>query len=139
MADGPSRSAYEILGQSKRRSAVYLKYATKPTPAFQEYVFNFNTDQQAELEEVADVVPRVFLGLVCVQAEQICCLPYEKLQGLIEERKRQRDEDEDMYTVLVTAPANKSFRVYMNVPGKKKTQFGEMTISRRDFPSVIFD
>jgi len=61
------------------------------------------------------------------------------LLALIERRKDLKGADEETYTVLVTAPANKSLRVYMNVPGVKKTQFGEITISRNDFPSVIFE
>jgi hypothetical protein len=137
--NGPSRSAYEILGQSKHRSAVYLKYATSPTDAYDEYVFNFNTINLSELEEIAEVVPKVFIALVCVQAEQICCLPYRELLELIKRRKELKGGNEETYTILVTAPENKSLRVYMNVPGVKKKQFGEITISRNDFPSAIFE
>jgi hypothetical protein len=136
---GPSRSAYEILGQGKRRSAVFLKFATTPTQAFEEYVFNFNRDQLAELEEIASVVPRVFLALICVTARHICCLPYEELLNLISGRRERKGSKEAIYTLLVTMPKNKSFRVYMNVPGRRKQQFGEIVISRNDFPSVMFE
>ena len=135
---GASRSAYEIFGQAKRRSAVYLKYATSPTQAYDEYVFNFDKSQLAELQEIADVVPKVFVVLVCVRAEHICCLPYKKLLKLIDQRKKERGADESMYTVLVTAPQNKSFRVYTNFPGKKGQWLGELIVSRNDFPHVIF-
>jgi hypothetical protein len=91
------------------------------------------------LEEIASVVPRLFLALICVKAEQICCLPYGELLNLIEERTQRKGSEEATYTLLVTVPKNKGFRVYMNVPGKKKQQFGETIVSRNDFPTVIFE
>jgi hypothetical protein len=139
MKGGPARSAYEIFGQGKARSAVYLKFAAKPTPAHGEYVFNFNNAQLDELEAIAEVVPRVFLALICVEARHICCLAYERLLMLVAERRKRKGSPESTYTVLVTARPNKAFRVYMNVPGKKNLQFGELTVSRNDFPSVIFN
>ena len=47
--------------------------------------------------------------------------------------------NEDQYTVLVTAEAGKSLRVYMNQPGVKNTILGkELVIPRKAFPDVIF-
>jgi len=138
VAKSASRSAYDIHG-SKKRAGVYLKYATDPTPSYGEYVFNFQDEHLAELDEIAPIVPKLFLALVCVSAREICCLQYEQLLALIQERKKRRGAAEDTYTVLVTAEKGKSFRVYMNVPGVKKTKFGELTISRNDFPKAIFE
>lgn len=59
--------------------------------------------------------------------------------NLIQRRRAEKDEDEDQYQVLVTAPKGKSLRVYVNAPGVKKTLLGEpMIVGRSDFPEMIF-
>jgi hypothetical protein len=134
---GVSRSAYEVYG-TQARSAVYLKYATAPTVAYEEYVFNFDEDHLAELKELAALAPKLFLALICVEAHEICCLPYEKLISLIYERKERKGTSERTYTLLVTAYAGRSFRVYMNAPGKKGERLGELVVPRNAFPGDLF-
>ena len=41
-------------------------------------------------------------------------------------------------TLLVTLPKGKSFRVYVNAPGKRKVALGEFLVPRKAFPDVIF-
>lgn len=131
---GVARNAYCI----NDKVAVYLKYASNPTPAYDEFVFNFDRDHLAELEEIARLVPKIFLALVCVSARHICSLPYDDLLELVRGRRTRKEAPEDTYAVLVTAAEGRSFRAYMNVPGVKKTKFGELTISRNNFPRTLF-
>jgi hypothetical protein len=115
-----------------------LKYATAPTASYNEYVFNFDEEHLAELDELAEIAPKLFLALICGEAREICSLPYENLVSLIDERKERKGAAEKTYTLLVTADAAKSFRVYMNVPGVKKRKFGELTVPRNAFPRALF-
>ena len=136
LAAGVSRSGYRINDDI----GVYLKYASKYTPAYREYGFTFRKQHLAELAEIAKVSTKVFAALVCVKARQICCLGYSDLVRMVDARKAKKGSAEDQYVVLVTLPAGKSFRVYVNAPGVRKTMLGHpLIVNRNDFPSVIFD
>src|ERR1700730_11063603 len=74
---------YENAYRINSDIAVYLKYASKPTKSHQEYVFTFNKANLAELEALAKVNGKTFLALVCVDAREVCCLPYDQLLRLI--------------------------------------------------------
>jgi len=119
--------------------SVYLKYATKPTPRFQEYIFTFTADHIKELAQIAQATPKTFIALVCVKDREVCCLPYSELLKLVARREKALGSPEDAHTILVTAPKGKSLRVYVNAPGKKKTILGkELVVSRNAFPDGIF-
>lgn len=117
---------------------LYLKYATRPKGRFKEFIFTFREEHLEELSVLKARAKKIFVGLICVSARQICCVPYKTLLALIAERKRDKGSDEALYTVLVTMPSGKSFRVYMNAPGQRKVMIGERIIPRDDFPDVIF-
>ncbi len=68
--------------------AVFLKYASKPTPAFDEYAFTFHADQLKELEEIAAEHPRTFVALVRVKDREICCLSHAQLAEMVSRRRR---------------------------------------------------
>ena len=130
-----SRSAFKINDDI----GIYLKYATKPKPPFREYVFTFNSDHLAELAALRRLRSSVFLALVCVKARQICCLPHTDFEALVEARKKAKGSPEEQYALLATVPVGKSFRVYVNAPGKRKVMLGkEIIISRNAFPKDIF-
>ncbi|MEQ8763271.1 MAG: hypothetical protein RL885_05050 [Planctomycetota bacterium] len=134
-AGAVSRSAFRVNDDT----GVYLKYASRPKGSYDEYVFTFGQDHLAELDALKKGCTRVFLALVCVHERHICCLPYSEFLKLLAARKNAKGSPEAQYTVLVTAPAGKSFRVYMNAPGKRKTMLGDaLIISRNNFPGVIF-
>lgn len=119
--------------------AVYFKYATKTTPRFQEYVFTFTGDHLAELSQIEKANPKTFIALVCVKDREICCLPLSNLFSLRARREKAFGAPEETLTVLVTAPADKKLRVYVNTPGKKKSILGkELLVSRNAFPGSIF-
>ena len=117
---------------------LYLKYATKPKGPFKEFIFTFHTDHLDELQKLRARPSKLFICLICVSASHICCITYESLLELIAERKQKKGADEETYTILVTMPAGKSFRIYMNEPGRKKVMIEERIVPRDDFPDVLF-
>ena len=130
-----SRSAFRINADI----GVYLKYATKPKAPYGEYVFTFSADHLAELKSLRKNSNSAFLALVCVKAREICCLHYDQLMQLIDARTKAKGSPEDQYTILATIPEGKSFRVYVNAPGKRKTMLGKpIIVPRRSFPNIMF-
>ncbi|HEV8071501.1 MAG TPA: hypothetical protein VGP76_27550 [Planctomycetaceae bacterium] len=133
--DEISRSAFRVNDDI----GVFLKYATKPAPAHDEYVFQFTPEHLNELERIAALVPLAYLALVCVKGREICCLDHKQLKKMIAQRRRAKGEDEDQYTVLVKMPFRKEFRVYVNAPGRKNTMLGApILVPRNAFPESLF-
>ena len=128
------RSAFRI----NDNIGVYFKYASKPKPPHKEYLFTFNAEHIRDLAQLKKKLKKLFIGLVCVKDAEICCLPYELLCKMLEER-RESIVGEDVNTVLVTVPDRKKLRVYMNAPGRKRTMLSEHLIARSAFPGDIFD
>src|ERR1700730_9717000 len=96
-------ASYENAYRVNNDIAVYLKYASKPNKAHREYVFNFNKSNRDELDAISKAVPKTFLALVCVDAREVCCLPYRQLLLLIQRRLKAAGHAENQYTLLVTA------------------------------------
>lgn len=149
IAEHPQFTAINSLKQGRKvisvaykvndEIAVYLKYASKPTQAYKEYTFTFNTDQVSQVAEIAAANPKTFVALICVKDREICCISYGQLQDLIERRKKAKGGAEDQYVILVTASKGKSLRVYVNVPGKRNKLLGDsLIVSRKAFPDGIF-
>lgn len=135
VGDDVSKSAYRINDDI----GVYLKYAGKPNNSHKEYVFNFSTENRAEMTSIAGTVREFYVALVCVEGKEICCLKYADVAQMLRRRRIAKGSDEEQVTVLVTMPKGKKFRVYVNSPGKKNALLGKATlVSRSDFPAVIF-
>lgn len=119
--------------------SVYLKYGSNPNKSFREYQFTFS---QAHLDELGAIVKanqKTFLALVCVKGREICCLSYQQLLSLVDQRKNAAGKHESQYVVLVTIPKNSSMHVYINAPGQKKTKLGkDIIVSRNAFPRALF-
>lgn len=130
-----SRSAFIV----NNNIGVYLKYATKPVGAFDEYRFTFHFDHQEELRRLKSKCDRVFLVLVCVQDKHICCLPYHQFRNMVERRRKDAGHDEDQYQIQVVLPPGKSFRAYINSKGTQGWKLGEQIINRNAFPACLFD
>ena len=129
------RVAYEVNNDI----AVYLKYATTPTKGFSEYPFTFTKHHLDELATISKTNPKTFIALVCVKDRAICCISYSQLRTLVDRRAKEFGGPENQYVLLVTAPENKSFRVYVNTPGKRKQILGKAeTVARKAFPSLLF-
>lgn len=117
---------------------VYLKYATKARRPFDEFSFTFLTPNLGELEELESHFQKVYLGLVCVAAKQICAISYDQFNGLLAARREAKGGDESIYTVLVTVPTRQRFRVYVNQPGERKKSLGTVIVPRNTFPGCLF-
>ena len=100
----PSRSGFLV----NHDVGIYLKYATKKTPRFGEFIFTFGLEHIAEIEALAKKADKVFIVFVCVQSKEICCITRTELvTTLIAQRELARGAVEDIHTVLVTVdPAN---------------------------------
>lgn len=119
--------------------SVYFKYASKPTGTYKEYVFTFTKNHLAELAQIAASTPKTFIAFVCVKDREVCSLPYADLKALLAKREKDHGGPEESLTVLVTVPAGKNLRVYVNASGKKKTILGkELLVSRNAFPGAVF-
>jgi len=105
----------------------------------QEYVFNFQRPHLEELDEIHTLIPTIFIALVCVKDREVCCLRYEQLLQLVNDRRTERGADEAQYVILVTAHPGKQLRAYVNAPAKKNFILGEpLTIPRTNFPKALF-
>jgi hypothetical protein len=119
--------------------AVFLKYATKTIGTHEEFVFTFTAEVLEQLDRVSDVASTLVLGMVCIAGRHICAVPYETLMELIRRRKRSKKADENQYTLLITLPERKEFRVYVSPAGKKGQTLGSpILIPRKAFPSAVF-
>jgi hypothetical protein len=133
-------AAYENAYRINSDIAVYLKYAAKPNKSHQEYVFTFSMANLDELAALVKVNGKTYLALVCVQAREVCSLPYDRLQKLIVRRQKAVGKVEDQYTLLVTARKNEGLHVYVNAPNKKNTKLGnDIVVSRKAFPGDLFE
>lgn len=129
-------SAYKI----NDHIAVYFKYAVKPHGKYKEYVFTFRSDHLLHLRKIAAANESAFIAMICVDAREVCVITVDQLHDLINRRQKANGGPEDQYTVLVTAQAGKSLRVYANHPGKKGTILGkQLVVSRNAFPSALFE
>lgn len=119
--------------------ALYLKYASKPTPTFKEYAFTFTSAHLADLNKISLANQKTFIALVCIKDREICCLSYDQLNSLVQRRKDAKGSDEDQYVILVTAEKDKALHVYVNAPEKRKTILGKaLKIPRNAFPKSVF-
>ena len=130
-----SRSAFKVNNDI----AVYLKYATNPTEAYEEYIFTFNQTHLSELAAIEEAGNSLYLALVCVQDNEVCCFPYRDFIQFISRRKQKLGRPEKQYGLLVTLKKNESFRVNINAPGKKKTYLVQsLTVPRNACPNSLF-
>jgi hypothetical protein len=117
---------------------VYVKYASAPKGAYNEYPFTFQQQHLEELAILSEKCGSVFAVLVCIKDKEICVLSLDELNRLIALRKGALGEPEEQYQVLVTAQANKQFRVYINRPGVKGKMLGTIKVRRKAFPDELF-
>ncbi|PIF77529.1 hypothetical protein CLU95_4704 [Variovorax sp. 54] len=119
--------------------AVYLKYASEPNEAHEEYVFTFAEGHLSDLEKTAHKYEKTFIALVCVQEREICCISYAQLMELKAAREKSSGQKEGVLAVLVTAPKKKQLRVGVNAAHQKNNYAKVMKVARNAFPEVIFE
>jgi hypothetical protein len=116
----------------------FIKYATAPKGRYTEYLFTFQKTHLDELEMLRGKCGKVFAVLVCIKDKEICVLSDGELTKLIALRQKVFGGPEDQYQIIVTAPANRQFRVYVNRPGVKGKMLGEIKVKRKAFPDALF-
>lgn len=132
----PHRSAFKI----NDTHCVYLKYATKPTKPYDEYIFTFQKSHLDDLKKLAQKSDRLFLALVCVKDQEICLVPYQTLLDLIAKRRAKKGSAESQYTLLVFLKSGGKFRVNMNLPNRRKHYVADsILVARKDFPNRLFE
>ena len=138
-------NSIEVLGQRSRSAyrindniGIFLKYASKPSK-IREYPFTFTSKHLKELAVIDDKMASTFIALVCVKDREIACLEYEQLLDLVARRKVSKGTSENQYVVLVTAPAGRQLRAYINAPARKNAILGKPIFIRRlAFPEALF-
>jgi bisphosphoglycerate-dependent phosphoglycerate mutase len=117
-----------------------LKYdSVGPKGNYEEFKFTFTLDHQKELEEMAQKLKKVFVVLVCLKAREVCVITLEQFKKMVVSRQKAAKVKEDQYQILATARKNQKLRVYVNNPGSKGKQLGEIKVARNAFPSVLFE
>ncbi|WP_035241571.1 hypothetical protein [Desulfobacter vibrioformis] len=132
-SDRISRSAFRI----NETIGIYLKYASKPSGL--DYTITFSSENKQEIKKLCKICNSVFIAMVCVQERQICCLTEKELDDWFIKRNSKLGNDEDISTILVNLPKGKSFRVNMNLPGRRKRYLDTaQLIPRKRFPDILF-
>lgn len=116
----------------------YIKYASEPKGKYGEYIFTFQQAHLEEFQRLREKSGKAFAVLVCIKDKEICVLSADQLNSLIAIREKKYGGPEDQYQIIVTAEANKQFRVYVNSPGVKGKKLGEIKVKRKAFPDALF-
>lgn len=119
-------------------TGVYIKYAGSARGRTREYLFTFTEPHLREFNTLREHCPSVFAVLVCVGDKSICAASYGQIMDLIKLRADAKGCTEDQYQVIVEAPSNKQFRVYVNMPNRKGVRLGETLVARNAFPEILF-
>lgn len=119
-------------------TGLLCKYASEANGGG-EYVFTFQSEHLDAINAMDKQNDHTFIALVCMDAEEICCLSKDDFDTLIVNRKKSAHKDEDYYQILVTAQSGRSLRAYVNAAGKKNTIAGKAkVVSRNAFPGSLF-
>jgi hypothetical protein len=132
-----SHNAYRI----NDNTGIYAKYASNPNASTSDYLFTFNQENLDELANVDELCGKLFVALICISSSSICCLGYDQLMTLIQMRSLAIGHPEGTYSVLVRAPAGRSFRVNVNRPGRRGQYLprAEIVVARNKFPRDLFE
>src|ERR1700755_71218 len=147
IAEHPSFTSINAFRHNKQKSSnayvindsigIYLKYASQTHGSYDEFGFTFNDEHMDELQRLSTKRERTFVVLVCWEAKEVCCLTYEQLREMIQQRQS-RSSGSSTTNVYVQAPPNSRLRVYTSAPGSKNHQLGEVKIPRSEFPGCLF-
>jgi len=132
----PSRNAFGVNDDI----GIYLKYSSKPTPRYKEYLFTFTKEHFGTLVALQKKRDRCFIVLACVKDGQICCVSLDQVLNLRKRRNEAIGRMEDTFCLLAVLPKGKQFRVYVNKPGSKGSMLGEsLLVPRKSFPNLLFE
>lgn len=120
-------------------TCVFLKYGQEPKQTG-EYQFTYTREHLESVYGAAEHYKKVFVGLVCVEDQEVCCIDLAQLDAMIKARRATHGADEESYQVLVTVPEGKSLRAYTNASGRKGVIAGkEHVVARNRFPGCLFE
>lgn len=141
----------EFLFQGKRvdnvflinnQVVLYLKYGTAPT-ANGCYQFNFKSSQLDEVKKIKDIFPKTYMGLVCVEGAEICCIDANNIIDISDQifnLQNFNKSNDAQALIFVQVAAGSSLRVFANKPkSTKKIPNKPIIIKRKDFPSRLFE
>jgi hypothetical protein len=121
-------------------TCLFLKYGQEPKSTTGEYQFTFTRDQIAPITEASGIYAKVFIGLVLVEDQEICGLTYDQLRQMIDARAETAGGEEDNYTILVTANADRRLRAYTGAANRRRVKaLNPLVISRSRFPVFLFE
>lgn len=120
-------------------TCLFLKHA-ETTNSVHEYQFTFTSSQLDFIEAADRQHKKIFIGLVCVSDNEICCIDMEQLSEMLEARKASAgNKDEESYAVLVTVKEGQSLRAFINAAGRRGVAASrEIVIARNRFPKCVF-
>lgn len=128
-------------------TGVYLKYlkmtrrSTWDNKATHEYVFQFSRAELNKIELLATRHPKCFIGMICIESEEIICLSKAELDQLIAARLHAAIRREATYSVVVAIFSETKDRpkVYVTPPHTKNKYLGEpLIIPANLFPRKLF-
>ncbi|KTB99747.1 MULTISPECIES: hypothetical protein [Pseudomonas syringae group] len=121
-------------------TCLFLKYGQEPKRSTHEYQFTFRADHVTAIRSAGEVNPKVFIGMMCIEDQEICCIDLQQFNELIAARTQSHGSTEDSYQLLITMPEGRSLRVYTNASGRRGVVAGqEMIVSRSRFPVCLFE
>lgn len=130
-----SRSAFVING----KTADYLKFRREASGSG-EYSFQFTMHNRGELRQLAvKYKRRLFIGLICVDAREICCIAYDDFQRMVNARRIAVGRDEKEITMGASLRPGGRFEVGVNEPGRRGRYEDGQNVPRSDFPRSLFD
>lgn len=142
-----SQCAYWVNPKLSKNIGLYLKYRSAPnletvvdSKDANVYIFVFNDDTRAVIDEMAkEANDRVYIGCVCVEDRQICCISLNEYREFYKRRSDALGRDDDQFRIQVAHVAGGKFRTYVTTPGKKKQPLGGVVrIAQNAFPNRIF-
>lgn len=118
---------------------VYLKHATEPNSNGR-YQFTFGLREIDRFLAWNKEFGPVVLSLICAEANEVCCLPFDAFWRIWEDRQHTAGDIENQFTLNVTLPAGRGFRVFANYPRRRGQPLGRpLIVPRSDFPDRIFE
>lgn len=120
-------------------TCLFLKYGNEPRSTG-DYQFTFTTAQLDSIRDAHSRYDKIFVGLVCVEDQEICCIDYEQLETIIQARRHTAGVDEENYLIFVAVAPGKSMRAYATAANtKNRFACKPVTISRSRFPNGLFE
>ena len=140
--DTTIRCAYWV----NQNIGVYLKYRTTADRVANwnnkdanEYLFVFNEENLDHIRNMKRRAQSAYIGFVCVEDKQICCLSVDELLALISRRRKAKGADEKQYSVIAALPKGSKFRVYVTPPRRRNMVLGDpVLVAQKDFSERLF-